>query len=160
MLGKGSLHRTEVCIARRSCLGLGQYPSKPTFMYKDIQTCHEVISDCTHVPSKLGVIAQRTTLPHNSQENHCCITSFVCGLQALASSILCYSVPGMVASYREIQSEGFGQISQLYSLILTFIAVGGLSYGCKLPERWAPGYFDIIGRRLLSTQLQRTECDS
>ncbi len=29
-------------------------------------------------PASLGSIAQHTTLPHNSQENHCCITSFIC----------------------------------------------------------------------------------
>lgn len=73
---------------------------------------------------------------------------YVLVLQALASSIFCYSFPGLVAAYREIQSEGFGQFSQLYSLILAFIAIGGLGYGCKLPERWAPGYFDFVGRSL------------
>lgn len=72
------------------------------------------------------------------------LTEWKC-MQAVASSIICYTFPGVVAAVREYQKEGFGYLSLLYTAILLFIAIGGLGYGSKIPERWAPGYFDIIG---------------
>ena len=66
-------------------------------------------------------------------------------VQAIAFSIMCFSIPGLTASFWEFCGEGFGELCQLYSLILLFVLIGGLGYGCKIPERWAPGRFDFIG---------------
>lgn len=69
-------------------------------------------------------------------------------LQAIALSIFCYSTPGLVAAFQEYKTEGLQYIGELYIFIMASVVIGGFAYGCKLPERWAPGHFDIIGKSL------------
>ena len=51
----------------------------------------------------------------------------------------------MIAAFEEISTVGVGCITVMYTLVITLIAIGAFAYGCKVPERWLPGYFDIIG---------------
>jgi len=66
-------------------------------------------------------------------------------LQAMLSTILCYTTPLLFAALQEAQAGGSGLLLRLYCAIIAMVAVGGLAYAYKLPERWAPGCFDLIG---------------
>lgn len=75
-------------------------------------------------------------------------------LQAVTTTIVCYASPLVLASLSEYQSEGWGKICNLtFAIACTFI-ISTLTYGCKYPERLAPGKFDLIGTSCTSLLAQ------
>ena len=66
-------------------------------------------------------------------------------MQAVTTTVAVYASPVYFAAIRELSTQGWGTICNLAAAIATTFVISTLTYGCKYPERLAPGKFDLIG---------------
>lgn len=65
-------------------------------------------------------------------------------MQDVTVTVLCYTLPMLVQTCRELKASGPGPATALYGAIFALLILASSAYSLKFPERWAPGKFDLI----------------